>query len=290
MNVEISPALAAAILIPVADIVVGENDRKVFDPDELAQLAASIEANGLLEDLVVRPFGGAYQLVAGERRFRAMADILGWSEVPAKVKDMSDEAAAIAMFAENYHRVQLSPMEEAGAFQKGVKVFGWSVEEIAANAKVSVNLVLSRLRLLELIEDLQFLVNAGELPIGHAALLVPLDANRQRMALRVIRDNPSISRADFKAMADELFRQQSVEPLFSMEVAEFKLEEVAAPKSISRKDALALIAKLSEALEAADPDNDLIAAGLAAVEAERIKLREKALKAHATRAVQKAAA
>ena len=280
MNVD----LAAVVRIAVADIVVGDNDRKVFDPVALGELAKSIAEDGLQSEPIVRPVdGGLFEIVAGERRFRAMSEILGWDEIPARVREMDDDAAAAAMFAENFHRVQLSPIEEAGAFRKWQDRFGWTVDEIAERAKISASRVGSRLRLLDLIDDLQFLVNAGELPLGQAAWLIPLDSNRQRMALRVLRDEPGIDRDRFKAIADELYRQQSEEPLFAMAVEEWELPSVeVAPKALSRKALHALIGRLAEALPADDP---LAVEARAAVAAEVAKRSQAASKANAVRRV-----
>jgi len=273
-------------LIASSLIDAGDNDRQNFGQESLESLAASIAANGLLEHPVVRPVpGGRFEIVAGERRFRAVTSILGWAEIPVIVRELTDEQAAESMLAENFHRVNLSPMEEAGAYRKWTEMFGWSNAEIAKRAHTNETRVASRLRLLSLIPDLQFLVNAGMLPLGHAADLVSLDANRQRLALRVIRDNPTITREAFKGVADELFRQQTVEPLFEMAVEDLTVIDAhaKAARPATRTEALTLVERLMVALGDVDPGHELVVEADVMVTAEKARASAAAFKAHASR-------
>ena len=93
--------------IAVGDILAGDNDRRHFDASALEDLAASIAADGLGQPPTVRPFGEGYQLVCGERRTRAMRDVLGWTSIPCIVRDMSDAEASALMLAENTARAGL---------------------------------------------------------------------------------------------------------------------------------------------------------------------------------------
>jgi ParB family transcriptional regulator, chromosome partitioning protein len=106
--------------VPADKIIAGLNDRETFNRNELEALAANIAANKLLQPPLYRALpDGRFQIVAGERRTRAMRDILGWAEIPAFVVTMTDEEAIAAMGSENRCRVQLNPIEEAKGYQGG---------------------------------------------------------------------------------------------------------------------------------------------------------------------------
>lgn len=274
--------------IPLALIVAGDNDRKLFDPAKLEQLAASIAAEGLLEHPIVRPLpDGRYELVAGERRFRAV-QLLGWSEVEVIVRDIDDAAAATAMLAENFHRVDLDPIEEAGAYRKFIDSFSWSIAEVAERSQTTENRVTSRLRLLDLIPDLQFLVATGSLKISFTSGLPCLDPDRQRQALRAFRDNPAISREQFAQVCSDLFRFQSEQSLFVLENEEFDLSSIK-PKArpLGKVGALDLAARLAAALAELDPEHPLVLEAESALavteDARSSKASLAARKAHATR-------
>jgi len=218
--------------VPAAQIVAGNNDRKEFHPQKLRELADSIEANGLAQPPTLRPLGGAYQIVAGERRVRAMRDILGWETIPAIIRELDDETASAIMLVENTGRADLNPIEEAQGYQERIERFDWDVAKIAQVAGVSSETVHSRLRLLKLAPDIQHFVKHGQLPIGHAEMLHKLDANRQRIALRIYNAG-SLSAARFKDVVDELYMQQMEEtamPLFDLEAYMVaKIEEIGTP-------------------------------------------------------------
>src|SRR5690348_15618000 len=110
--------------VPADQIVAGLNDRETFHLGDLEALAANIAANGLLQPPVYRKLGAGYQIIAGERRTRAMRDVLHWPLIPALVVEMDDEAAVAAMGSENRCRVQLNPIEEAKGYQNGMARFG----------------------------------------------------------------------------------------------------------------------------------------------------------------------
>lgn len=125
-----------------------------------------------------------YEIIAGERRTRAMRDLLQWEQIPVNLKDCDDRTASAIMLAENTNRVDLNPIEEAEAYTKRVEE-GWSVEEIAQAAGRSTGIVSSRLKLLDLVPEAQHMVSTRAFPIGHAEAMVDLDSNRQRMALDI---------------------------------------------------------------------------------------------------------
>src|SRR3990167_1299050 len=119
-------------LIAARKIDQGANDRTVFNAEALDDLAASIRDNGLAQPITVRPVRrGRYEIVAGERRFRACAHLLGWTSVPCIVRDMDDAQAAAVMLAENVARADLDPADEALAYQSRIERYGWMVDELA---------------------------------------------------------------------------------------------------------------------------------------------------------------
>jgi ParB family chromosome partitioning protein len=115
--------------IRASTIRAGTNDRKHFDEVKLGELAESISEHGLAEPIIVRPVtsfcGVGYEIVAGERRFRAMTTILDRSFIPAIVRELDDESASAIMLAENTGRADLDPIEEANAYQSRIERFGW---------------------------------------------------------------------------------------------------------------------------------------------------------------------
>jgi ParB/RepB/Spo0J family partition protein len=221
--------------IPVEQIAAGNNDRKRFDPVKLEELAASIREHGLAQPITVRPLPvpDAYQIIAGERRFRAIAQVLLWPTAPCIVRIMSDEEAAATMLAENTGREDLDPIEEANAYQVRIQRFGWSVERLAEAAGVSPDLVKRRLSLLRLTDDAQRLVAFGHIPLGHAEAMTPLDHNRQRIALRIFQQSKGLTLAQFRHIVSELLAEQSQDALFSLE--SFWVEQVQQQEELPRR-------------------------------------------------------
>lgn len=203
--------------LPVKDIFAGNNDRKEFDEAALGELAQSIDNYGLAQPITVRQVGARYEIVAGERRFRAVSQILGRATISAIIKDMDDEAASAVMLAENTSRADLNPIEEANAYQARIDRFDWTVDRIASVAGVTIDRVRRRLLLLKLTEDVQRLVHFGHFPLGHAEAMAGLDTNRQIIALRVYSQGKAMPLNEFKAMVGELLAQQSQEALFEVE-------------------------------------------------------------------------
>lgn len=151
--------------------------RRTFPDQELDELATSIRENGLLQPLVVRPAPGApdrFELVAGERRFRAVTR-LGWEDVPVLVREASDETLLVLSLVENLQREALNPMEEAEGYRSLVERFGMSQADIARAVGKDRSTVANLLRLLNLLPSVRKLVEAGELSMGHARALLTLD-------------------------------------------------------------------------------------------------------------------
>lgn len=169
-------------VVPLDRIVAGNNDRKTFNPDRIVRLAENIDAYGLAQPPTVRPTTGGYEIVAGERRIRALRH-LGRTQVTAIVRDLDDQAVADIMLAENTAREDLDPIEEGQAYRTRMDA-GATIARVARVAGVPEKRVRRRARLLDLIAEARQMVSAGSMPIGFAEALHGLDANRQRIALR----------------------------------------------------------------------------------------------------------
>lgn len=150
--------------------------RRTFTDQELQELADSIKENGLLQPLVVRPAPGApdrYELVAGERRFRAISR-LGWEDVPVLVREASDETLLVLALVENLQREALNPLEEAEGYKALSERFGMSQTDIAKAMGKDRSTVANFMRLLNLPPSVRKLVEGGELSMGHARALLTL--------------------------------------------------------------------------------------------------------------------
>jgi ParB family chromosome partitioning protein len=151
--------------------------RRDFDDSELGELAKSIDRNGLLQPLVVRPAPKSpqrYEMVAGERRLRALRD-LGWKEVPVIVREADDETLLVLALVENLQREALGPLEEAEGYRVLSEGFGLTQQEIATAVGRDRSTVANVLRLLKLPPSVRRLVEEGSLSMGHARALLALE-------------------------------------------------------------------------------------------------------------------
>jgi ParB family chromosome partitioning protein len=154
------------------------------DEAALAELADSMEASGLLQPVVVRAHGGGYELIAGERRWRA-AQRLGWSKIPAVVKDVDDRTLLTLALVENLQRNDLSPIDEAAGYHRLGEEFQLGQAEIARVVGRNRSTVANLLRLLQLPDEVQAMLHDGRLSEGHArALLGVSDPARQAALAR----------------------------------------------------------------------------------------------------------
>ncbi|MBQ6837202.1 MAG: ParB/RepB/Spo0J family partition protein [Clostridia bacterium] len=152
-----------------------EQPRKQFDEEALSELADSISKHGVLQPLLVRPLtDGSYQLVAGERRWRA-SRMAGLTEVPVVVKDLTDSQVAELALVENLQRENLNPLEEANGYKELGEKFGYTQEQIAEVVGKSRSAVANSLRLLALPKSVAMLVSEGKLSMGHARALLSLE-------------------------------------------------------------------------------------------------------------------
>ena len=160
--------------------------RKHFDEASLAELAASIQEHGIIQPLTVRKLAsGYYQIIAGERRWRA-ARLAGLSEVPVIVIEADDRKAAELAMIENLQREDLNPMEEAAGFQSLIETYHMTQEEAATRVGKSRSAVTNALRLLSLTPSVRKLVEEGKLSAGHARALLPLSPAVQESAAAAV--------------------------------------------------------------------------------------------------------
>ncbi|MDR1927748.1 MAG: ParB/RepB/Spo0J family partition protein [Oscillospiraceae bacterium] len=166
---------ASAVRLRLMDVEPNrEQPRRDFEEEALTALSQSIAEHGVLQPILVRPLpGGTYQIIAGERRWRA-ARLAGLAEIPAVVKELSDEEAMAAALIENLQREDLNPMEEAQGYQRLMETFGLTQEEAARRVGKSRPVVANALRLLRLPEELHALLRGGRLSGGHARALLGL--------------------------------------------------------------------------------------------------------------------
>jgi ParB family transcriptional regulator, chromosome partitioning protein len=185
------PALAE---LPVADITPNPHQPRVhFDEESLSELASSIAQLGVLQPVLVRPVDGGYQLIAGERRWRA-AQRAGLATVPAIVRESDDVSAVERALVENLHRDDLTPLEEAAAFQQLIEDFGLTHDEVARRVGKSRAAITNTLRLLGLPPAVQHLLADGRLSAGHARALLgtPDRALQERLARRAAEEGWSV--------------------------------------------------------------------------------------------------
>lgn len=179
------PTTESVQRIPIAHIQPNTfQPRKAFDPVELAELAASLKATGLLQPIAVRPFrdgarpgatgaGARYELLAGERRLRA-ATHLGWSEIPAIVRDVDDRTALTLALVENLQRSDLNPIEEAEGYAQLLQSFTLTQQEIADAVGKDRSTIANTLRLLNLPAPVRGMIRDGQLSVGHGRALLAL--------------------------------------------------------------------------------------------------------------------
>jgi len=153
--------------------------RTQMDSESLQELADSIRAQGLMQPILAREAGGGYEIIAGERRWRA-AQLAGMGEVPVLVREVADDAVAAMALIENIQREDLNAIDEAHGLQRLIHEFGMTHDAVAQAVGKSRAAVSNLLRLLNLSRPVQDMLVAGLLEMGHARALLPLHANAQR--------------------------------------------------------------------------------------------------------------
>ncbi len=186
------------------------------DEGALADLAASIEASGLLQPVVVRPgpTNGVYELIAGERRWRALQR-LGWPTVPAVVKEVDDQTLLTLALVENLQRDDLSPIDEARGYRRLMDEFSLSQVDVARAVGRNRATVANLMRLLKLPEEVQALVHEGKLSEGHARALLMLEQQDAvlRVAKRAVADGWSVREVESRVRGEGRGRRREARPL-----------------------------------------------------------------------------
>ena len=186
---------SGSVSLPISQVEPGLNQpRKHFDEEALADLSESIRQHGILQPLTVRRLAsGYYQIIAGERRWRA-ARMAGLSEVPAMIVEADDRKVMELGLIENLQREDLNPMEEAMGYQSLIKDYGLTQEEVSQRVSKSRPTVANAMRLLQLPQEVQWLIEQGSITAGHGRAMLPL-ANPEveiAMAEEVMRKNLSV--------------------------------------------------------------------------------------------------
>lgn len=210
--------------LPISEIKPNKGQpRKTFRPEELAELADSIKQNGILQPLLVRKKGSGYEIVAGERRYQA-AKAAGLSEVPVVIREISDDEVFKLALIENLQRSDLSPLEEAQGYRQLIKEKGLTQEELAKILSKSRSAITNTLRLLDLPEEVQGLVEEGKLTAGHARaiLAVPSEEGRIQLAQKVVEERLSVRQTE------------SLASLFSVNKTDEPVRRAPVPQSFKR--------------------------------------------------------
>jgi ParB family chromosome partitioning protein len=171
--------------IPIAQVRPNPyQPRKTFRPEELAELEASLKANGLLQPITVRPApnGAGYELIAGERRLRA-ATRLGWTEVPAVVKQIDDKTILTLALVENLQRADLNPLEEAEGYQRLISEFSFTQQQVAEVVGKDRSTIANVLRVLTLPAAVRRMLQEGQITLGHARALLAVADERTMVDL-----------------------------------------------------------------------------------------------------------
>ena len=175
-----------------------DQPRKIFNEKALEELSKSIEQNGIIQPLLVRPMlDGSYQLIAGERRWRA-ARMAGLTEVPVTIREMTDEEASVFALIENLQREDLNPVEEAEGMKSLIETYGFTQEEAATRVGKSRTAITNTLRLLKLPETVLNMLGEGKISAGHARALLGLDdeAKMLQIADQIIKEDLSVRQVE----------------------------------------------------------------------------------------------
>ena len=213
-SVEAGPEGPNLKRIRLTDIVANRfQPRRTFTEPELVELESSIRASGLLQPIVVREIGhGKWELVAGERRLRAVTR-LGWTEIPAVVRDFDDKAMLTLALVENLQRADLNPLEEAEGYQRLIDEFGLTQLQVAEAVGKDRTSIANLIRVLGLPASIRQLVESRHITAGHARALLPIKDERRQLDL-----------------ANEIVAHQ-----LSVREAEARAREITNPSPIERK-------------------------------------------------------
>lgn len=179
-----------------------EQPRKTFDKEKISELSQSIIEHGIIQPLVVRKSGKHYEIVAGERRWRAAREA-ELSVVPCIVRQFSDEENMLVAIIENMQREDLNPIEEAMGLEQMISAYGMTQEEVSKSVSKSRPYITNTLRLLKLPEEIKALVSEGKISTGHARALITVNnkTKQEELCKKIIKDGISVR--DVERLASE---------------------------------------------------------------------------------------
>ncbi|MBY0545632.1 MAG: ParB/RepB/Spo0J family partition protein, partial [Gammaproteobacteria bacterium] len=186
--------------------------RKEMNPAALEELANSIKAQGLLQPIVVRPIDtNQYEVIAGERRWRA-AELAGLTEIPALIRDVSDQITMALALIENIQRENLNPMEEAAAIHRLIEECDLTHNDVAQTLGKSRVTVTNLLRLMTLNADVKYLLECGDIDLGHAKVLLSLTGHQQSYAAKLVAEK-NLSVRETEALVKKLQNSLTKKPI-----------------------------------------------------------------------------
>ena len=224
-----------AVRIKISEIEPNrEQPRKEFDSDALSELADSISQHGVLQPLLLRPLlTGGYRIVAGERRWRA-ARMAGLNEVPAVVREMTDAEEMLFALIENLQREDLTPLEEARGYRTLIEAQDFTQEEVSQAVGKSRPAVTNALRLLNLPEDIQQMLEKGEITAGHARTLLSFKREEDmRLAAQKAKEGASVR--ELENLAKRLNQQKEETPPAKPKNRYFEEAQLAVGEYLNRK-------------------------------------------------------
>lgn len=212
---DLQPQGEGSVTLPISQVEPGLNQpRKRFDQEALADLAESIRIHGIIQPLTVRRLStGYYQIIAGERRWRA-AKLAGLTEVPAVIMEADDRKVMELGLIENLQREDLNPAEEARGYQTLMEEYGLTQEQVAQQMGKSRPAIANTLRLLALPEDIMKLVEEGHLSAGHARAILgaPTPAMQRQAAKKVVEGQLSVRQTEALIKAQQKQAQEKPKP------------------------------------------------------------------------------
>tara|TARA_Y200000002_G_scaffold348643_1_gene324751 strand:- start:454 stop:1338 length:885 start_codon:yes stop_codon:yes gene_type:complete len=181
--------------LPIEKIIPNFNQpRKRFDKLKLEELSKSITNNGIIQPIIVRPKGSKYELIAGERRWRA-AQLSKIHKIPALVRELTDKQAAEYAIAENIQREDLTPVEEAKSYKSLLEIYGYTQEDVAFSLGKSRSYIANMLRLLTLPQAIINFLEESKISIGHARALIGLE-NAEKIAKKIVKSQLSVRQTE----------------------------------------------------------------------------------------------
>ncbi|MFR7477795.1 MAG: ParB/RepB/Spo0J family partition protein [Acutalibacteraceae bacterium] len=212
-----------------------EQPRKEFDEEKIAELADSIRQHGVLQPLLVRPMvTGGYQIVAGERRFRA-ARMAGLHEVPVVVRELEDAQVTELALIENLQREDLTPMEEAMGYQSLMEQYRLTQEQVAETVGKSRPAIANALRLLQLPEEIRELLELGKITAGHARALLSFPDEESRMQAAKLAAEQGITVRELEKMAQKAGQPKKEKPRSSQRSTYFDEVELSLHEYLGRR-------------------------------------------------------